>query len=107
MSLASLFCLSYFQILQHSAKTFDQLPPSRCGPNFKSLQHVAVGVLIGRDATKGYKINICEDEGVLKFHVGDKVIKIPITDGYRHWLKQIDLRIFAAKKTVVPPDSSK
>ena len=107
MSLASLFCLSYFQILQHSAKTFDQLPPSRCGPNFKSLQHVAVGVLIGRDATKGYKINICEDEGVLKFHVGDKVIKIPITDGYRHWLKQIDLRIFAAKKTMVPPDSSK
>lgn len=74
---------------------------------FQVVQHVAAGVLIGRDATKGYKINICEDEGVLKFHVGDKVIKIPITDGYRHRFKQIDPRIFAAKKMVVPPDSSK
>ena len=74
---------------------------------FQVVEHVTAGVLIGRNATKGYKINICEDEGVLKFSVGDKIINIPITDGYRHRFRQIDPRIFAAEKSVVPPDSSK
>ena len=49
---------------------------------FQVVEHVAAGVLIKRDATKGYKINICEDEGVLKFSISDKVINIPITNGY-------------------------
>ena len=68
---------------------------------FQVVEQVAAGFLIGRDATKAYKVIIDEELGQIVFPTCSPAFYVPITEISREETQKMDARVFAVESVSI------
>jgi hypothetical protein len=76
---------------------------------FQVVENCKAGFLIGRDAMKGYKMDIWESAGYISITRPNNAgpIRIPIADGVRYEATQFDPRIYITEAQTIKPGEEK